>query len=266
MMKFTFLKACAAFALGTSALFFAAAEESALSIMEKHRDIEHGKTSVSTAVMTLTNKKGAVRVREIASFKKDFGETEKTVIVVRAPKDAAGVSYLQWEYEEKDGAKKDRDNWLYIPAMKKVRRISGSESNGDFMGTDFTYDDMGERALSKDDFTLLGEETADGEECWKIECKAKDKSEKEPRRIVWVRKDNYLMHKAEFFDKQDKLHRVFSSADVKTIDGIWTVGKMRMENVQKGHFTIIEIKDVAYNQEINDSVFTVSALERGAVK
>ncbi|MGP1459350.1 MAG: outer membrane lipoprotein-sorting protein [Treponema sp.] len=265
-MKFTFLKVSAAFAVGIAALSIAAAEESALSIMEKNRDVEHGKTNISTAVMTLTNKKGAVRVRELASFKKDFGDTEKTVIVVKAPKDVAGVSYLQWEYKEKNGVKKDRDNWLYVPALKKVRRISGSESSGNFMGTDFTYDDMGERALSKDDFELLGEENADGEDCWKIECRAKDTSEKEPRRIVWVRKDNFLMHKAEFFDKQDKLHRVFSVSDVKTIDGIWTVGKMRMENVQTGHFTVIETKDVAYNQEINDSVFTVSALERGAVK
>ena len=171
-----------------------------------------------------------------------------------------------WEYEESGGVKKDSDNWLYMPAMKKVRRISGSESGGDFMGTDFTYDDMGDRALSKDNFTLLGDETLDGEACWKIECNSKSATEKDPRRIVWIRKDNYLMQKAEFYDKQNKLHRLFTASDIKKIDGIWTTCKMKMENVQTGHFTVIETKDVMHNQAVNDSVFTVSALERGAVK
>ena len=267
MIKFSFSKMYGAVLFAGAVLLSSAfAQESALSIMEKNRDADVSSTSSSTAVMTLTNKNGGVRVREVASFKKKFGDTTKTVIVFRTPKDVAGVGYLMWEYEESGGVKKDSDNWLYMPAMKKVRRISGSESGGDFMGTDFTYDDMGDRALSKDNFTLLGDETFDGEACWKIECTSKSATEKDPRRIVWIRKDNYLMQKAEFYDKQNKLHRLFTASDIKKIDGIWTTCKMKMENVQTGHFTVIETKDVMYNQTVNDSVFTVSALERGAVK
>ena len=267
MIKFNFSKMYGAALLAGAVLLSSAfSQESALSIMEKNRDADVSSTSSSTAVMTLTNKNGGVRVREVASFKKKFGDTTKTVIVFRTPKDVAGVGYLMWEYEESGGVKKDSDNWLYMPAMKKVRRISGSESGGDFMGTDFTYDDMGDRALSKDNFTLIGDETLDGEACWKIECNSKSATEKDPRRIVWIRKDNYLMQKAEFYDKQNKLHRLFTASDIKKIDGIWTTCKMKMENVQTGHFTVIETKDVMYNQTVNDSVFTVSALERGAVK
>lgn len=268
MKRNTFVKA-----LLTTAIMMATAgsitaqETTGYGIMKKADEVDGGKTSSYTAAMTLVSKTGSTRVREVVCRKKDYGAVNKTVIVFRTPKDVAGVGYLMWEYDEKaDGTKPDTDSWLYMPAMKKVRRISGSESSGSFMGTDFTYDDMGDRGLSKDTFTLLGEENTNGADCWKIECRAKDTTEKNPRRIVWIRKDNYMMQKADFYDRQDALQRELTASDIKLIDGIWTTGKMQMTNVQTNHATVIEMKDVHYNQQTDDSLFTVASLERGSIR
>jgi len=235
-------------------------------IMNKSDKVDEGKTSTYTATMTLTNAKGSVRVRDFIFYKKDFGDVKKSVIVFRSPKDVSGVGYLMWEYKEVDGKKKDSDDWLYMPAMKKVRRISGSDSGGDFMGTDFTYDDIGDRGLTKDTFTLAGEENVEGVDCWKVECTAKKSDERNPRRFTWIRKDNYLVQKTVYYDRQNNIQRELVTSEIKQIDGIWTICKMTMKNLSTNHMTVIELKDIHYNRPMNDSIFTVASVERGAIK
>lgn len=164
-------------------------------IMKKADEVPTAKTSSYTATMTLTDKKGNVRVREVKEMTKDFEDVSKSVIIFTTPKDVAGVGYLMFDYVEKsDGTKQDSDNWLYMPALKKVRRISGSDSGGDFMGTDFTYEDMGDRGLNKDTFTLLGEENVDGTDCYKVEAVSKDNTEKKSSShfVDWKRKLHYV--------------------------------------------------------------------------
>jgi len=236
-------------------------------VMKRADEKPSPKTTSFTATMTLTDRKGQVRIREIIERSKDYGNLSKSVIVFTSPKDVSGVGYLMFDYDEKsDGTKPDSDRWLYMPAMKKTRRISGSDSGGDFMGTDFTYDDLGERGLSKDTYTLLGEENLDGEDCYKVECKSKDSKEKDQRKICWVTKDNYLMLKAEFYDRQDMLHRVLTISDYKKKDGYWVSGKMLMKNVQTAHSTLLEMKNTEYDKPMDDSPFTVASLENGRIR
>ncbi|MCR5288806.1 MAG: outer membrane lipoprotein-sorting protein [Treponema sp.] len=236
-------------------------------IAKRADSVDEGKTSSYTATMTLTNKKGATRIREISMRSKDYGDVKKSVIIFTMPKDVSGVSYLSFDYpDNSDGSKPDADSWLYMPAMKKVRRISGSSKDDDFMGTDFTYADMGDRGLTKDTFTLVGEELIDGFDCWIVEAKAKDTSEKTQRRVLWYRKDNYKALKGEYYDKQNTLTREMRCTDITQIDGIWTTGKMFMKNVKTGHSTLLEMKDVMYNRAFDDNMFTVSSIERGNIR
>ncbi len=240
-------------------------------IMKKADEVPEPKTGSMKATMTLVNKKGQTKTREVIEKTKDFGDIKKTAIVFTIPKDVAGVGYLMFEYKENsDGSKKNSDNWLYMPAAKKVRRISGSEGSGDFMGTDFTYDDMGDRGLNKDSFTLLGEESVDADgksiECYKVECVAKDTTEKNPRRIVWISKDNFLLIKGEFFDRQNNLQRILTCSGFEKQSGYWTTKKMLMKNVQTEHTTTIEMDDVSYDIPLDDSLLTVNALENGRIR
>lgn len=238
-------------------------------IIKKSNEVLSPKTSSVKATLKIYSKKGE-RIREVLMKSKDFGDVSKEVIVFLSPKDVSGVGYLMFNYEEKsDGSKKDSDNWLYMPAMKKTRRIasSGSESEGNFMGTDFTYEDMGERSIKKDTYTLLGEEIFNNENCYKVECKSISQTEKNPRRIVYIGKDDFILRKAEFFDRQDNLHRVLTNSDFKTIKNYKTATKMKMENVQTGSYSLIEMNEIFYDEEnIDDSLFTVAALEKGRIR
>ena len=259
-MKKQFLS-LAAIAMGT--LLFA---ETGYDIMKKADEVPEPKTSSSTATLTIHSKKGSDRIREVIMKSKDYGDVEKQIIVFTTPKDVAGTGYLMFDYDDDD---KDSDSWLYMPAMKKTRRIasSGSESDGSFMGTDFTYRDMGDRSLNKYDYTLLGEESVDGVDCYKVECVSKDRSEKDPRYISYIGKGDYILRKCEFFDRQDTLHRILTCMDFTTIKGFTTAQKMKMENVQTGTWSLIETKNIAYDEEdIDDSLFTVAALEKGRIR
>lgn len=259
-MKKQFLS-LAAIAMGT--LLFA---ETGYDIMKKADEVPEPKTSSSTATLTIHSKKGSDRIREVIMKSKDYGDVEKQIIVFTTPKDVAGTGYLMFDYDDDD---KDSDSWLYMPAMKKTRRIasSGSESDGSFMGTDFTYRDMGDRSLNKYDYTLLGEESVDGVDCYKVECVSKDRSEKDPRYISYIGKGDYILRKCEFFDRQDTLHRILTCMDFTTIKGFTTAQKMKMENVQSGTWSLIESKNIVCDaQDIDDSLFTVAALEKGRVR
>ncbi|MBP5603827.1 MAG: outer membrane lipoprotein-sorting protein [Treponema sp.] len=240
--------------------------QSGYDIMKKADEVAEPKTSSSTATLTIHSKKGSDRIREVIMMSKDYGDVEKSVIVFTTPKDVAGTGYLMFDYDEED---KDSDNWLYMPAMKKTRRIasSGSESEGSFMGTDFTYQDMGNRSINKYDYNLLGEETIDGVACYKVECISKAHTEKDPRYISYIGKSDYILRKCEFYDRQDTLHRVLTCTDFTTIKGFTTAQKMKMENVQTGTWSLIETKNIKYDDEdIDDSMFTVAALEKGRIK
>ena len=235
-------------------------------IMKKADEVPEPKTSSSTATLTIHSKKGSDRIREVIMKSKDFGDVEKSVIVFTTPKDVSGTGYLMFDYTDES---KDSDNWLYMPAMKKTRRIasSGSESEGSFMGTDFTYQDMGDRSLSKYDYNLLGEEAVDGVTCYKVECISKTHTEKDPRYISYIGKEDYILRKCEFYDRQNQLHRILTCTDFTTIKGFTTAQKMKMENVQSGTWSLIETKNIQYDEEeIDDSLFTVAALEKGRIR
>ena len=262
-MKLTNL-ICASVLIVAGSLAFS---QTAAEIAKKSHDLPDGKTSSSMAVLTLIDKNGKTRVREVASYKMNEGDIKKSVMVFRTPKDVAGVSYLSFDYPDNpDESPKDSDSWLYLPAMKKVRRVSGSSKDDDFQGTDFTYDDIGERSLGKDTFAILGEESVDGTDCWILEYTAKDKNAKISRRIYWIGKDNYVTYKGEFYDKAGKLKKTLACEGITQISGYWVVQKMTMTNVQSRHSTVYEAKNQQFDIPIDANYFTVSALEREILK
>jgi outer membrane lipoprotein-sorting protein len=212
--------------------------------------------------MTLVNKRGRERVREVKSYSKDFGEDKKSVMVFQKPADVKGTAFLSWEY---DDPSRDDDKWLYMPAMKKVRRISGASTNDYFMGSDFTYDDMGDRHVDEDTHTLLGEETLDGYACWKIESVPVDPDDMYTRKVVWVYKEAFMAIKVEYYDK-DGLLKTYRALDFRQQDGFWTVFRSEMENHSREHTTRMAFQSVAYNTGVRDDLFQVSTIERGRIK
>lgn len=264
------LSKTSAFLLASAMLFFAGQDmlraetvqmtAREIMVMEDKRPDGDDRTSVMK--MTLVNKRGSKRVREVSSFAKDYGRDKKMVMVFEKPADVKGTAFLSWEY---DDPSREDDKWLYMPAMKKVRRISGASKNEYFMGSDFTYDDMGDRNVDEDTHVLLGEESVDGHVCWKIESTPVDPDDMYTRKVLWVSKVAHMVLKAEYYDK-DGLLKVYRVIDFGKEGGFWTVRHSEMENVVRNHKTVMEFDSMQYDTGLQDKLFKVSSIQRGRVR
>lgn len=230
-------------------------------IMQKVDERPDGDTRKSLMTMELINKRGSKRVRSVLSYSKDYGNDKKTIMFFQEPADVKGTGFLTWDYNEED---KDDDRWLYLPALKKNRRISGASAKKEyFMGSDFTFDDMGNRDLNADNHKLLREETLNGDDCWVIESTPKETDEQYSKKIGWIHKDYLIAVKVEYYDKQGALMKVLEVDGVKEVDGFWTATSMTMNNLQREHKTFINIESIEYNMPLEDNLFTVNSLEKG---
>lgn len=233
-------------------------------IAQKVKDRPDGDTRQSELIMKLINKRGAVRERKLISYSIDVGKGKKdrkSIMFFQYPGDVKGTGFLTWDYDNPD---REDDKWLYLPAMKKTRRISGSSAKQDyFMGSDFTYDDMGSRSVDEDTHKLLGEENIGGHKCWKLEYTPKDKREIYSKKIAFIRQDCLIAVRVEYYDKMGKLHRNLELSNIAKVEGFWTAQKLHMTNVQTEHQTILEIKNPRYNLLMEEMKFNVTTLEKG---
>jgi outer membrane lipoprotein-sorting protein len=209
--------------------------------------------------MTLTNKSGQTRVRKIQQFSKDFADVEKSIMFFQSPADVKNTSFMNWSY---DSDKAD-DQWIYLPALKRVKRISSDSKNDYFMGSDFTYDDLGDRKLNADDHKLLREETVNGKACYVVESKSKDEEYMYSKTITWIDKLIFVGVKKEFYDEDDELLKILTIKNVEKISGFYVVTNSEMKNVQKNHSTSITLSDVQVNSDISAAMFSERMMTRG---
>lgn len=245
--------------------FTGLAEEATLTardIMLREHHRPDGNDREWTMTMTLINDRGSRRIRELNCFSRDFGEDKKSVMIFREPADVKGTAFLSWEYEDPE---KEDDKWIYMPALRNIRRIVGTARNEYFMGSDFTYDDMGDRGVDEDTHTLLGRETVLGHECWKIECVPVDPDEPYARRIVWVSDASWLILRAEYHDAKG-LMKVYRALEVRQQDGFWEVYRSEMDHPARNHKTLMEVSAMRYDTGLDEDAFTVAAIQRGRVR
>ena len=228
-------------------------------IIDKTYNRPAGDDQTSVLTMTLINRSGQTRVRKIKQFTKDFGDMDKKIMFFVSPADVKNTSFMNWSY---DNDKAD-DQWIYLPAIKKIKRISSDSKSDYFMGSDFTYDDLGDRKLDADTHRLLREETIDGIDCYVVESVSKDEDYMYSKTISWIRKDSFVGVKKEFYDEDGELLKVLNIKEVKKISGFWVIVSSEMKNVQKNHTTKIELSDVQVNTDVPGSKFTERMMMRG---
>ncbi len=229
-------------------------------IMDKVYNRPSGDDQISDLTMTLINKSGQTRVRKLKQLIKDDGKVEKKIMFFIAPADVKNTSFMNWSYDDSD---KSDDQWIYLPAIKRVKRISSDDKSDYFMGSDFTYDDLGDRKLDDDTHKLLREETLEGKDCYVVESVPKDEDYMYSKTITWVMKDNYLGLKKEFYDEDGELLKILHVDKYKDFSGIWIIEKLVMKNVQNNHETIMELSNIKINTGIPDSKFTQRMMMRG---
>lgn len=210
--------------------------------------------------MELTSKSGKKRFRELTLLRKDIkeGKTQKFYVYFHEPRDVSRMVLMVWKHIEKDD-----DRWLYIPAIDLVKRIATRDKRSSFAGSNFTYEDISGRRPDDDHHTLMKEEELNGKSTYLIKNVPKEKRLVEfSYYMTWIDKETFLPLKAAYYDKREKLHRVISAEEVKIIQGFPTIIKAKAENLQTGHSTTIEFKDVSYNLGIDESIFEERFLRR----
>ena len=241
-------------------LAFSQEKLTGLQIIENVYNRETGKDMQSDLTMTLINSRGDTRVRKIKQFIKDFGDMEKKIMFFVAPADVRNTSFMNWSYDEEG---KDDDQWIYLPALKKVKRISSDSKSDYFMGSDFTYDDLGDRHPTEDEHKLLREETVDGENCYVVESIPKANEYMYSRTITWIIKDKWIGLKKEFYDEDGELLKTLRVKKYEKIKGYWIILSSEMHNVQKDHTTKMELANVKLDTGIPASKFTERMMKRG---
>lgn len=240
--------------------------DDARGIMMKSHDLDQGKDGVADMKMELISKSGKSRVREVRSWNIERGDEDKNLMKFLSPASVKGTGFLVWEHKNKDD-----DQWLYLPAFKRIRRISASEKDKSFMGTDFSYNDI--TLPHPDEFVhkLLGSEKVDGADCYKIESahktytgdpayKNKDKYQYS-KTVSWVRKDNYVIVKSIMYDKRGREYKEFKAENIEKIDGIWTSKRLVMKNLKDDHKTVLTMTNIKYNTGLKDSFFSQRQLK-----
>ena len=224
--------------------------------------------SVTEATFRLISPSGQERVRKTQGRSKLKAGTLDNRSLVRflSPADVRGTVSLTVENSEPG---RDDDIWIYLPALKKVRRLVSSNKKDSFVGTDFSYGDVIGYRVADWTHRILREEKADGFDCWVMESLPKSAQVREDsgysRRVAWVRKDNFAAVRAESYDLSGALLKVITLRDHRNVDpknGKWVAMKLEAQNVQENRRTVIEFDRYEVNQGVSEDSFTARALER----
>jgi hypothetical protein len=167
-----------------------------------------------------------------------------------------------------DKAAGKSDQWIFLPALGKVRRIASSESGGSFMGTDFSYDDMSlmDRDVGEDTHTVLREETLDGAVCYVIQSVPKDSDFQYSKTLTWIDKANYRTYKMELYNKRGVVEKLMEMLAYKDIQGRDTPTQTKVSTLAAGTSTTIYMDIIKYDDPIPEGVFTTAYLETGRVR
>jgi len=238
-----------------------------LTIVKKVNARDEGEYVSRKLTMEMIDKRGKKRVRDTFGYRRYYGEEKRSVIFYTSPANIKDTGFLTFDYPD---PAQDDDQWLYLPAMRKVRRISSSDRGDYFLGTDFTYDDIkkeGKFAIEDYTFKTVGEEKIDGHHCFIVESAPID--EKTAKELgygkvkSWIDSEIWMGRKVEFWDIRQNPLKTLNLSNIEQVDGIWTALNLEIRNHKTGHTTRFTFAEVDYKAPVNDDVFTERALKRG---
>jgi len=232
-------------------------------IMDKQKKRHDTSEEREVTLMRLINKRGKEKQRTmVMCHLKDEDGLSKTMIKFLKPKDIANVGLLTWEQRDKDD-----DQWLYLPASGKVKRIASSSKKNKFMGTDLAYEDLRPENLDQHAYALTGEEKVDGHDCYVIESTPSTPEEKKSsgytKRVFRVRKDVLVTIKTEFYGRGDKLVKTSVVHAVENVKGdVYRATKSTVTDVRRKTKTVMEAQERSLDPGLDASFFTQRNLKK----
>jgi len=235
-------------------------EEKGLAIAQEADKRDLGFTAFTSDIkMTLKNRQGQESVREIRSKTlevKDDGD--KSLTIFDKPRDIKGTALLSFTHKE--GAD---DQWLYLPALKRVKRISSNNKSGPFMGSEFAYEDITSQEVAKYTYKFIRDDKLDGMDVFVFERYPTDKKSGYTRQIVWMDKAEYKERKVEYFDRKNSQLKTLLITGYKQFkDKYWRPGDMHMENHQTGKSTRLLQTNYNFDVELSARDFDKNSLKR----
>ena len=217
------------------------------------------KDSTSTMVMVLSDQHGqstqrAIRKRTLEGS----SEGDLSLVIFDSPGDVRGTAFLS--HTKKAGSD---DQWLFLPALKRVKRIASSNKAGPFMGSEFAYEDISSQEVEKYTYNYLRDEKVNGLDCFLVEYDPVDRKSGYSRQLVWIDKKEYRLQKIEFYDRKNSLLKTLSYANYnKFLGKYWRADTLSMENHQTGKKTQLQFSDWAFQTGMTEKDFQKNALKR----
>ena len=254
---------------------------SAADIARRVQDRDTGRDSRAAMRMKLFDRQNRARERALTLTSMEGGakagapDGDRLLIRFSYPNDIRGTGFLVWEHP-----KGEDERFLYLPSLGRVRRIAGSEAQESFVGSDFTYEDIGGREFDEYTYTIVDEnaswtppalgagasaKAAGGaaRPAWRLESRRKDQSARFPRVISTIVKDSFVVVGAEIFNRRDEKQKVYTVRRLEQIEGIWTAMDAEMTNALEKSRTELTIEKMDYNVGLKESDFTRRELESG---
>ena len=244
-------------------------------IARQVRDRDTGRDSRAEFRMKLFDRRGRVRERalslltlrgrEAAGVPKSAPDGDRLLIRFTYPNDIRGTAFLVWKHSTGED-----ERFLFLPSLGRVRRIAGSEAQDSFVGSDFSYEDIGGRDFDDYSYALLDENASwPGPErapqpAYRLESRRKDRSVAFPRVISLVLKDTFVVVQADVYNRRDEKQKVYAVKRLERIQGVWTVMDSSMANDLEQTRTELAIEKIEYNTGVKEDAFSRRALEAGS--
>jgi hypothetical protein len=233
----------------------------ARSLLKESENRHRTRTQQYAGELTVVNRDGKVRKKGWKSYREGYAGDAKSLIRFVDPPEVKGVGFLSLSRPEGENP----DQWLYLPSMKRERRIAPQDRDASFVGTDFNYEDMEEFDHEKFRVALQGEQTLDSVQCYVIEAIPFEKKGKSvyEKKILFLRKDILYLIREDLYRKGDKepSKRMILS-DLQQIDGHWTARKMEMKELKKGSTTTVLLREIVFDRPQAAARFTILNLNR----
>lgn len=233
------------------------ADEAGRALAQKVYDRPDGNDAVSSGTMILREKGGAPRSRSLHSYVREVGAAQ-TLSLVRfsAPDEIAGTGLLT-----RDNPGADADQWVYLPELKKSRRIPGNRKGGNFVGSDLFYEDLQDRKIDADTHTLLGKEKIQNADCDILQSiPVKADNSVYSKRISWIHPQTLVPLRVDYYQGKATPVKRLEVLKIEKKQGFWTVMQSRMTHLETGHSTEISLQSIHYDKGLPDTLFTEQTL------
>jgi len=256
--------------------------EDARNIMQQVIDRDDGKSqysrqTIATCKYEIKNKKlrcvNKPRIKVVEAVQKDRGKNGKdsqSISIIKKPAAERGIGFLQYDYYD---VSKDTEQWMYLSAMGKIKRIVAGNDNepktGTLFGSEFSYEDTERPHLDDYTYKLVKEDTYRKRDCWVIESQPTPKHARKSnyrRSLMWIDKKRMMMIKGQFYDRRGRLNKQLVMSKIKKVDGVWVAQQLNMTNIQSKRITTMKMNDIVLNINVNDALLTKRTLTDGAFR